>query len=146
MSNCCSTNNNTANKSTAANKHICPANGKPYTKIPSHTLFHHLKKPWLWKSDNTQSYYFCDDPNCDVVYFAEDNSVIKKSELRTTVGIKEKNNSDELVCYCYGVTFADARLNDDSKAFVLEKTKQKICACDTRNPSGRCCLKDFPKN
>ncbi len=26
-----------------------------------------------------------------------------------------------------------------------EKTNNCICACETRNPSGKCCLKDFPK-
>ena len=31
---------------------------------------------------------FCDDPNCDVVYFGEDNSVIAKEQIRTVVGIK----------------------------------------------------------
>ncbi len=151
MSDCCSTNNTPDNSTgrTAPNKHICPVNGKPYTKIPRHTIFHHLKQPWLWSHDDKeheeQNYYFCDDPDCDVVYFAEDNRVIYSSQLRTKVGIKERDNSNELVCYCFGVTFSDAQLSDAPKAFVIEKTKQKICACETRNPSGRCCLKDFPK-
>jgi hypothetical protein len=28
---------------------------------------------------------------------------------------------------------------------VIEQTRLHNCACDVRNPSGRCCLKDFPK-
>jgi len=35
---------------------------------------------------------------------------------------------------------SDKRLKD----FVVEQTKADVCACDIRNPSGRCCLKDFP--
>ena len=27
--------------------------------------------------------------------------------------------------------------------FVKRETKSKSCACETRNPSGRCCLSDF---
>ncbi|MCK5920792.1 MAG: hypothetical protein KAG66_07615, partial [Methylococcales bacterium] len=51
-----------------------------------------------------------------------------------------------LLCYCYGVTCQQALNNPDAKAFVLAQTKLKNCACDTRNPSGRCCLKDFSKD
>lgn len=29
---------------------------------------------------------------------------------------------------------------------IKEKTKEQVCACDVRNPSGKCCLKDFPKD
>ena len=148
MSDCCSTNNSPSNAAghTAPNKHLCPVNGKPYTKVPSHTLSHHLKQPWLWDGNPTQQYYFCDDPACEVAYFSEDNAIINKSKLRTTIGIKEQNNDNELVCYCFGVTFADARDNKAIKDFVVDMTKQKKCACDARNPSGRCCLKDFPKS
>ena len=149
MSDCCSTSNsanaNKAQTRIAPNKHICPTNGKPYTKVSEHTLFHHLKHPWLWNANTTQSYYFCDDPTCAVVYFGEDDSIIEKSQVRNTIGIKEQDNDNGLVCYCFGVTFADARKNNAIKNYVVDMTKQKKCACDTRNPSGRCCLKDFPK-
>ena len=145
MSDCCSA-NNSAKVNTTPNKHICPVNGKPYTKVAEHTLTHHLKHPWLFNHDTHQNYYFCDDPECDVVYFAEDNSTITKSQIRTSVGIKEPNNDNALVCYCFGVTFAEARKNKAIKDYVVNMTKQKKCACDTRNPSGRCCLKDFPEH
>ncbi len=149
MSDCCSSNNSPSDDAghhVAPNKHICPVNGKPYTKVPAHTLFHHLKQPWLWKGDLSQQYYFCDDSACEVAYFSEANDIIDKSKLRTIIGIKEQNNDDALVCYCFGVTYAESRANKGVKDFVVDMTKQKKCACDTRNPSGRCCLKDFPKN
>jgi len=31
------------------------------------------------------------------------------------------------------------------KAFVVQQTKEKLCACESRNPSGRCCLADFKR-
>jgi hypothetical protein len=147
MSNCCSTSacqsQHGNQDKQAPRKHICPVNGKPYSAVPSTTISHHLKQPWNWQAGE-QSYYFCDDPDCNVIYFAEDNSIIEQSALRTSVGIKERQ-ADSLLCYCYGVSFQDSENNPDAKAFVIEKTKAGECACDTRNPSGRCCLKDFPK-
>lgn len=121
----------------------CPVNGKPYMQVEPKTISHHLKKTWEWHSAK-QGYYFCSDPECDVVYFAEDGSVIKTSELRTTVGVKELK-PESLICYCYGVTLNDAQSDKTIKEFVIQKTKMDECSCDTRNPSGRCCLKDFPK-
>ena len=79
-----------------------------------------------------------------MVYFGLDGSVINKSELRIKVGVKEKTN-DAQICYCFGVSKALAIQNSDIKAYVIQQTKEKNCACDIRNPSGRCCLKDFPK-
>lgn len=81
---------------------------------------------------------------CQIVYFGEDDSVIKTSALRTLVGIKEKS-SNSLLCYCYGITYKDYIKTPNIKSFVVQQTKEKNCACETHNPSGRCCLKDFPK-
>jgi hypothetical protein len=35
--------------------------------------------------------------------------------------------------------------NPGTREFVVEQTKLKHCACEVQNPSGKCCLKDFPK-
>ena len=105
---------------------------------------HHIKEPWHWQG-NSQSYYFCDNPECNVVYFGQDNSVIEKTDVRTSVGVKEKLG-DSLVCYCFGVTADEASANPEAKAFVIDKTKSHICECEVRNPSGKCCLKDFPES
>lgn len=125
-------------------KHCCPVNGKVYPGVSVATIEHHIKSPWLWQH-KSQDYYFCDDPECDVVYFGEDDSVINKQSLRTRVGVKE-NASSAQVCYCYGVSLQDANTNPNAKAFIIQKTKDHSCACEIRNPSGRCCLKDFPKS
>ena len=121
-------------------RHNCPVNGTTYKSVSSTTILHHIKEPWN-RHNNEQGYYFCDDPNCEVVYFGEDNTVINKSSLRTEVGIKE-TAKNSLVCYCFGVT-KEASALSGVKEFVIQNTKNKTCACETRNPSGRCCLKDF---
>lgn len=124
-------------------KHRCPVNGQEYRQVSPKTVLLHIKKPWIL-SDTDQKYYFCEDPDCAVVYFCQDDSFIKVDALRTRVGIKEKNQ-DALVCYCFGVSIRDALENPGIKQFVLDQTKRKSCACEVRNPSGRCCLKDFKK-
>lgn len=140
MPDCCSP---THTIDSASKRHCCPVNGNEYKYVSLTTVLHNVAEPWRLHTEN-KSYYFCDDPKCDVVYFGQDDSVITTSVLRTPVGIKQKSNNTTL-CYCFGITldafFADPKL----KAFVAKKTKEKQCACDIRNPSGRCCLKEFPK-
>lgn len=140
MSDCCSTSCTTVS---FPKKHTCPANGKEYGLVSSSTIKHHIKAPWTWNEKN-QAYYFCSDPNCEVVYFGQDDSVINKSSVRTEIGLKEKSG-DALVCYCYGVTKAEAKTNPCIRHFIIEETKQQYCACESRNPSGKCCLADLPK-
>jgi hypothetical protein len=140
MSDCCS---NSCSTSETHNKHQCPVNGKEYKGVSEKTVLHHIKETWHWKGSN-QSYFFCDDPECDVVYFGQDDSVIEKSEIRTPVGVKEPSGN-ALVCYCFGVTVNEATAHPEAKVFVTEKTKGHVCECEARNPSGKCCLKDFPK-
>ena len=65
--------------------------------------------------------------------------------MRTRVGIKEQSD-DSLICYCFGVTAQEAATNPEVKAFVIEETKEHVCECEARNPSGKCCSKDFPKS
>jgi hypothetical protein len=117
-------------------------NGQEYKSVAMKTILHHINSPWKW-AEKRQGYYFCDDPNCDVVYFGEDNSVMTKTEIRTTVGIKERK-PDTLTCYCFGVSNSEAQQHPAIRDFIVSKTKAGVCSCDTSNPSGRCCLKDFP--
>ena len=107
------------------------------------TISHHLKQPWKWK-DGGVRYFFCEDAACDVVYFGDDDSTIAKAQLRTVVGVKE-TSYDAPACYCFGVSKADTINDPGLREYVMFQTKHAQCACDVRNPSGRCCLKDFPR-
>lgn len=140
MSNCCSSQQTTKQSS---KRHCCPINGKQYLEVPYGTVLHHVKEPWKLALKE-QAYYFCDDPHCDVVYFGIDGSTLLKNQLRTKVGVKE-TSEDTLICYCFGISKAEAKANVQAKTFVVEQTKNSTCSCTSRNPSGRCCLKDFPK-
>ena len=122
--------------------HHCPVNGKPYHRVQRRTILHHLARPWE-RSVPEQGFYFCTDPDCDVVYFGQDNSVICSDSLRTSVSQKARLE-DSVICYCFGVTRKQARADKAIKAFIIEQTRNAACACETSNPSGRCCLGDFP--
>jgi hypothetical protein len=136
MTNCCNTSQPTLPK-----MHVCPVNGKPYSSVPTSTVIHHIKEPWS-RPLTDQAYYFCDDPECHVVYFGLDNTTIDKDSLRTKIGVKEQTD-ESLICYCFGVSRQQSKDNPEAKAFVIEQTKNHTCSCNTSNPSGRCCVKDF---
>jgi len=90
-------------------------------------------------------YYFCEAPDCDVVYFPA------RSEARTfyradlLVPVKEISESIP-VCYCFGVTRQDIReeIQRTGNSTVTERIKAEVkaghCACEVKNPSGKCCL------
>lgn len=139
MSSCCPSSNCDSKR---PRKHHCPANDLEYSEVSVRTIAHHIAESWDW-TPTAKQYYFCGDPECDVVYFGDDDSVILKSQLRTRVGAKERVG-DALLCYCFGVSRADFDRNPGTKDFVTAQTKAGLCACETSNPSGRCCLKDFP--
>ena len=139
MSSCCG---NAQKTRTQKNRHACPVNGKEYVEVPVSTIIHHIIEPWNW-NDGGESFYFCDDPDCKVVYFSASNKVITQDQLRTHVGQKDSSGMATL-CYCFGVSREDYMKDPRVKAYVLDQTKKQACSCDSRNPSGRCCLKDFP--
>ncbi len=145
MSDCCSNKDGEktcSEKKPSPRKFACPENMQQYIEVDKKTILQHIKSPWQYTLDELK-YYFCDDPNCDIVYFGIKGSVINKAQLRTVIGKKEKDEN-ALVCYCFGISKALAAQNPEIKTYVTQQTKEKNCACEVRNPSGRCCLKDFP--
>lgn len=141
MSSCCSSSDG---KSKGPGKHHCPANDLEYAEVSVRTIDHHIAGSWAW-TPKAEHYFFCADPECDVAYFGDDDSVVLKSQLRTRIGVKERGG-DDLLCYCFGVSRADFARDPGIKDFVVAQTKAGLCSCETSNPSGRCCLKDVPRS
>lgn len=139
MKDCCHTK---CSSDSQSRKHTCPVNGQEYKSVAFKTILHHIKSPWDWV-EKQQDYFFCDDPNCEVVYFGGDDSVITTSETRTLVG-KKACTPDSLTCYCFGVSNQEAQQYPNIRDFVVDKISTGMCSCETSNPSGRCCLKDYP--
>ena len=130
-------------------KMVCTACGEMARSVEWSTLLHQLKHP-LPMNFLEGFFYFCTQVECDVVYFGIDDTIYQQNHLRQEVGQKSKDPS-RLLCYCFGISEADVRkeLDETGKSpardFVTEQIKMKRCACDIRNPSGKCCLKDFPR-
>ncbi len=136
---CCST--DTPTQSVA-----CPACGQQGDAVTTTTLLHQLRRPWQQEVGDAD-YYFCSRRDCDVVYFSAQGAAFNTGQLRQAVGQKS-TAAERTLCYCFDIRFndieergAEQRLRD----FVIAKTRDKLCRCEERNPSGRCCLRDFPK-
>jgi hypothetical protein len=91
-----------------------------------------------------QDFWLCRDPDCAVVYFGEQGSLLTAEDLRVAPGFK--NGSSGLVCYCFSHHRDDiARdLSERGETSILESIKKEVqagnCACEVRNPAGKCCL------
>lgn len=125
-------------------KHVSPLNGRVYSAVNRRTVLHQVKTPWA-RDIPEQGYYFCTDPDCEVVYFGEDDRLLRRNDLRTAVGQKSQA-PDRLLCYCFDIRESDARSDRAGavRQFVIEHTRDGSCDCAVRKPSGRCCLKEFP--
>ncbi|MBF0445101.1 MAG: hypothetical protein HQL68_05890 [Magnetococcales bacterium] len=125
---------------------ICDTIGKAVkTVTPQHTL----KRQYRNKVDNGGNYHFCENPQCDVVYFdCVSESLFKQEHLINRVTIKDEHPKTPL-CYCYKVLKEDV-LNDFEKtgttqvvAKIKKSMKKHGCQCEKLNPRGGCCLMDI---
>ena len=139
MSNCCSV--SSKQPATLA----CPVNGarsKQVDMLTVKSLVRHLPLGM----PQTQ-YYFCEARDCEVVYFALNPQapVFRRDDLSVRVGSKEEKDPIP-VCYCFGFTRKDLE-NEIAKTGrstvgdrIVVEVKAGNCACEVKNPSGKCCL------
>ena len=124
----------------------CPACKVSGYKINISTIFHHLKMPW--KTDLTVGEWgSCESDLCDVIYFQVDGQKITTNQIREIPAFK-KRIPEAMLCNCFGVSlggYQAASTSDQQmiRDWITERTRNRQCACDVRNPGGRCCLKDF---
>lgn len=83
-------------------------------------------------------YRLCPGAACDVVYFGA--ATILKRDL--SVRFKE-TESPRPLCYCFGYTFEN--VDDAAERDIRAKIKAGLCSCETKNPTGRCCLGDVTR-
>lgn len=148
MDSCCSSSSVEA-KAEIKQAALCPSCGTPAKPVGLVTLMHQVVAP-LNQQLGSEKFYFCSSPACDSVYFSDAGTVIEACQVRAEIGQKSIAPG-RVICYCFDISHARAMEELEqtgtsaSKAFVVEQTRLKNCACDIRNPSGRCCLKEFPK-
>lgn len=105
-----------------------------------------MLKPELLEHALTGMFRFCGTRECPTVYFEEQGTgVFNTDDLRVVVGVKA--NSDPIpLCYCFG--FDESHLREEiartGRTTIPERIssliREGLCACETRNPSGVCCL------
>jgi hypothetical protein len=100
---------------------------------------------------NLKGFYFCETPTCKVIYFNNEQQMyVYKVDVKIRVGIKETQPPIPL-CYCFGWTqekiFNQIKILGYSTAVpeISAKVKARECACEIKNPSGRCCLGEVNK-
>lgn len=110
-----------------------------------------MLKPDLLNQLGNGDYYFCSNSECRVVYYSvEEVTVFRTEDLRVRVGIKEHEDPIP-VCYCFGFDEADLReeitilRNTSVPQRITALVKDGLCACETKNPSGICCLGEITR-
>jgi len=105
-----------------------------------------MLKPELLEQAMTGKFSFCSARDCPVVYFEEEGGhEFTTDDLRVPVGAKASSDPIPL-CYCFG--FDESHIRDENlqmgKTTIPEKIlrliSEGLCACESRNPSGMCCL------
>lgn len=124
---------------------VCRECGKEGRRVKKVTVVHMLKNPFL-KDVMDDPFCFCRTPGCNVAYFCnESEQYFSKEQVRIRIGVKETDHP-VAVCYCFDYTeqliFDQIRETgcSDAAEKITENIKEKLCACEIRNPSGRCCL------
>jgi len=103
-----------------------------------------MLKPEIFDQVGDSQYRFCASSDCSVVYFSRERS-FTTGDLRVRVGLKEKDGPVPL-CYCFG--FSEQAVKEEIAANghslipqrITALIKERMCACEERNPSGACCL------
>ncbi len=91
-----------------------------------------------------QVFWLCREPSCQVVYFGSEGTALRAEDLGVSPGFKE--GGDGLLCYCFEVRKTDlaSEIADTGRSDVLDEITAEVkawnCACEVRNPSGKCCL------
>jgi len=117
-------------------KQACPCCGQLAQQVTLKTVLQQIKQPWQWQNPPAHV-YFCANRGCELAYFSAEQPLFYQAQLHSNM---------DLICHCFAVSHADLQQNPQIKAFVLAQTKQGLCSCDSHNPSGRCCLSQFPKS
>jgi hypothetical protein len=121
----------------------CRGCGSSGTAVERRTLLHMLE-PDQAASVGDRNFRFCESAACDKVYYSTDGELMFGTEdLRERVGVKMPGDPSAPVCYCFGFTVGDLEAEGGATEIperIRGLVRERMCACEVRNPSGRCCL------
>ncbi len=147
MSDGCAVN---AKTGTAPAVMACPVSGARSKQVDMLTVSSLVRQLPLGMP-NTE-YYFCEAADCDVVYFPFNSQapLFRRADLLVRVGSKETEDPIP-VCYCFGFTREDIQkeITETGDSTVANRISAEVkagtCACEVKNPSGKCCLGDVTR-
>ena len=129
----------------ASRKRIaCPICGEFGKRVELFTVRSLVKEDFI-AAIREEDYLFCAASNCEVVYYSFSKDVIRKYQIKTRVGLKEKE-APRPVCYCFGHTIEDiyGEIQQKGKSTaekdISDGIQAGLCHCEDANPEGRCCL------
>ena len=143
---CCSSGANTSKEIT---QNTCGGCGETGRDVSLQTVVHHVNSEKL-SSVGDEEYKFCSSQNCAVVYYAASGRSFTVDDVRESVTSKTTGDARPL-CYCFGFTegFARREIARTGESSVSKQVsrfiKEKLCACEIRNPSGMCCFGEVSK-
>lgn len=124
---------------------VCPCCGSAGRPVNPRTLRALLTPERAAQVREEESCYFCGAAECDVVYFSPGSRLFLKADLTVRVGSKE-SASPRPLCYCFGHTMESIGAEIErtgrsaAAADIRRRMQEEGCACETKNPAGRCCL------
>ncbi|MHB1845685.1 MAG: putative iron-sulfur cluster-binding metallochaperone [Deltaproteobacteria bacterium] len=127
----------------------CPRCGAVGTEVADETMVA-LLKPGLAAPLLALDRRFCRTPSCEILYYGADGRFVEKGAATVRVGLKETLDPVQL-CYCFDFTRADVRQElaetgtTTIPARITAEVRAGRCACEVKNPSGRCCLGEVNK-
>ena len=147
MSDCCTVN---AKTGMAPAVMACPASGARSKQVDMLTVSSLVRQLPLGMLHT--EYYFCEAADCDVVYFPFNSQapLFRRADLLVRVGSKETEDPIP-VCYCFGFTREDIQkeITETGESTVANRISAEVkagnCACEVKNPSGKCCLGDVTR-
>ncbi len=124
---------------------VCPVNRQKGQSVDSETLRHLIRSSKRGEVKDA-GYCFCKAPDCDTVYYhPESGQCFEKGDLIVRVGLKETEDP-VWVCYCFGISkkMIVDEITRTGKSASGGRIRRDVaagnCACEIKNPSGRCCL------
>lgn len=130
-------------------KPLCPLCKKEAKGVSSKTLNALLKKEKKEKIGSLDGFYICKTSTCKAIYF-KDTDICTQKDVIVSVGFKDDAKIKNY-CYCFGWTQERLKqdIKDHGRSTAVEDIKEKMdslgCSCETKNPSGKCCMADVKK-
>jgi len=127
-------------------KERCPICKNEAKGVLSKTLNALLKDEAKQRVDALEGFSLCKTSKCTVVYF-RGSEILTQEDVNVSIGFKDSAKVKNY-CYCFGWTkdriAEDIKINGKSGAIEDIQSKMKTigCACEVKNPSGKCCQAD----